>query len=112
METYRVFASPGYPFPEQWARETAAVSHARSPRDPGATQRQLAASRAVRYPPLSGITAPTVVISGADDPLSKPRAGRDTAAQIPGARFESYPGMGHNLPAELWDDVIAQMPGP
>lgn len=106
---YRSFSSPGYPFPEAWAREVATVSHARSPRDARTTQRQLAAGRATKLPPLSGITAPTLVVSGTDDPLIKPRAGRDTAAQIPGARFVEYPGMGHTLPEELWDDVIARM---
>ncbi len=110
VELFRAFASPGYPFPEQWAREAATVSHARSPRDPRTTQRQIAAARAVKLPPLSTITAPTVVISGADDPLLRPRAGRDTAARIPGARFKLYPGMGHNLPEELWDEIITQMP--
>lgn len=107
---YRAISSPAYPFPEAWARETATISHARSPRDPRTTQRQLAATRATKLPPLSGITAPTLVVSGEDDPLYKPRAGRDLAAQIPGSQFVLYPGMGHNLPEELWDDVIARMP--
>jgi len=107
---YRAMASPGYPFPEAWARQTATISQARSPRNPRTTQRQLAACRAVTFPPLSTITAPTLVVSGADDPLFDPRAGRDLAKQIPGAQFALYPGMGHNLPEELWDDLIAQMP--
>lgn len=107
---YRSFASSGYPFPEAWARTVATLSEARSPRDDSTTQRQLAAGRAVKLPPLSGITAPTLVVNGTDDPLIRPRAGRDTAARIPGARFKLYPGMGHTLPEELWDDVIAHMP--
>jgi pimeloyl-ACP methyl ester carboxylesterase len=106
VEIYRAIASPGYPFPEQWVRRTAEISEQRAPRDPMTTQRQLAAGRAQKSPPISGITAPTLVISGADDPLIKPVAGRDTAAKIPGARFVSYPGMGHNLPEELWPEVV------
>lgn len=106
VEIYRAIASPGYPFPEQWVRRTAEISEQRAPRDPKTTQRQLAAGRAQKSPPISGITAPTLVISGADDPLIKPVAGRDTAAKIPGARFVSYPGMGHNLPEELWPEVV------
>jgi pimeloyl-ACP methyl ester carboxylesterase len=78
--------------------------------DPLRTQRHLAAGRAVKkLPPLSTITAPTLVISGEDDPLIKVAAGRDTAKQIPGAMFVSYPGMGHNLPAELWPDIIGHI---
>jgi pimeloyl-ACP methyl ester carboxylesterase len=106
VEIYRAIASPGYPFPEQWVRRTAEISEQRAPRDPKTTQRQLAAGRAQKSPPISRITAPTLVISGADDPLIKPVAGRDTAAKIPGARFVSYPGMGHNLPEELWPEVV------
>jgi pimeloyl-ACP methyl ester carboxylesterase len=106
---YRAIASPGYPFPEEWARATAAISHDRSPRDPTSTQRQLAAGRAHRIPPISQVTAPTLVISGRDDPLIKATGGRDTAARIPGARFIAYPGMGHNLPEELWPAIADEI---
>jgi pimeloyl-ACP methyl ester carboxylesterase len=107
---YRAQASPGYPFPEEWVRETATLSHRRAPRDPGTTQRHLAAGRATKLPPLSAIEAPTLVVSGADDQLLKPSAGRDLAAQIPGAEFVVYLGVGHDLPEGIWDDVIARMP--
>jgi pimeloyl-ACP methyl ester carboxylesterase len=103
---YRTIASPGFPFPEEWARKAAGISYDRSPRDPKSTQRQLAAGRAQKLPPLSAITAPTLVISGQADPLLKVKGGRDTARRIAGATFVSYPGMGHNLPEELWPDII------
>ena len=106
---YRAIASPGFPFPEQWAREVAEISYDRSPRDPKAMQRQLAAGRAQKLPPLSAITAPTLVISGAADPLIKVSGGRDTARRISGATFVSYPGVGHNLPEEIWPDVIERI---
>ena len=109
VSVYRAIASPGFPFPEHWAREAAAISHDRSPRDPTSTQRQLAAGRAQKIPPISRIAVPTLVISGEDDPLIKPKGGRDTAARIPGARFVSCPGMGHNLPEELWPQIIGEI---
>jgi pimeloyl-ACP methyl ester carboxylesterase len=109
VAVYRAISSPGYPFPEQWARQAAEISHDRSPRDPTSTQRQLAAGRAQRIPPISGISVPTLVISGADDPLIKLKGGQDTAARIPGARFVTYPGMGHNLPEELWPRIIDEI---
>ncbi len=44
VRMFREFgASPSYPFPEEWARSVATISHDRSPRDPKSTQRQLAA---------------------------------------------------------------------
>ncbi|MCM3886153.1 alpha/beta fold hydrolase [Frankia sp. R82] len=106
---YRAIASPGYPFPEQWARQAARTSHERHPRDASTTQRQLAAGRAHRYPRLKTITAPTLVISGRDDPLIRWQGGRATAARIPGARFVCYPGMGHALPRELFGPVVHEV---
>jgi pimeloyl-ACP methyl ester carboxylesterase len=109
VSIFRAMASPGFPFPEQWAHQAATISHDRSPRDPTSTQRQLAAGRAQKFGPLSSITAPTLVISGADDPLVRSSGGMDTAARIPHARFVAYPGMGHNLPEELWPAIIDEI---
>lgn len=109
VQIYRLLASPGFAFPEDWARETARICQDRSPRDPTTTQRQLAAGRGVRLPPLSTITVPTLVISGEDDPLVKVKGGRDTAARIPGATLVTYPGMGHDLPRALWPQITARI---
>jgi pimeloyl-ACP methyl ester carboxylesterase len=109
VEIFRAIASPGYPFPEKWARAVAEVSHDRSPRDPRSTQRQLAAGRAQKIPPISGITVPTLVFCGRDDPIIKPRGSRDIAARIAGATLVIYPGMGHNLSEELWPDFMARI---
>jgi pimeloyl-ACP methyl ester carboxylesterase len=106
---YRAIASPGYPFPEEWARRASRISHERQPRDPSTTQRQLAAGRAHHYPRLETITAPTLVISGEADPLIRWQGGRDTAARIPRARFVLYPGMGHAIPQELFGHVIEEV---
>ena len=50
---------------------------------------------------LSGITAPTMVIHGADDPLVPLAGGEDTAATIPGAELHVLARMGHNVPKPL-----------
>ena len=109
VEMFRTFASPGYPFPEDWARSVATVSHDRSPRDPTSTQRQLAAGRAQKIPPISGISVPTLVFCGEDDPLIKPKGSKGIAARIPGATLVTYPGMGHALPEELWPDIVTRV---
>ncbi len=107
---YRAFgASPVYPFPEEWARAVATVSHDRSPRDPKSTQRQIAAGRAQKIPSISGITVPTLVFGGQDDPIIRPRGSKDIAARIGGARLIIYPGMAHSLPPELWPDIVTQV---
>jgi pimeloyl-ACP methyl ester carboxylesterase len=50
---------------------------------------------------LARITAPTLVIHGADDPLVPVAAGIDTARHIPGAQLKVVPGMGHDFAAAL-----------
>ena len=55
---------------------------------------------------LKTITAPTVVLHGADDPLVRVEGGRDTAATIPGAELRIVEGMGHDLPAAAHDAFI------
>ena len=55
---------------------------------------------------LKQITAPTMVIHGADDPLVPLAGGRDTAATIPGAKIVEIAGMGHNLPEPLIGEVL------
>ena len=109
VEMFRTFASPGYPFPENWSRSVAEISHDRSPRDPTATPRRLSVGRAQKIPAITGIKVPTLVFCGQDDPLIKPKASRDIAARIPGATLVTYPGVGHSLPEELWPDIVTQM---
>jgi pimeloyl-ACP methyl ester carboxylesterase len=58
----------------------------------------------VRY--TRRITAPTVVIHGTDDPMVRPRNGRNLARAIPGARFVVVDGMGHDLPEPVWRPVV------
>ena len=55
---------------------------------------------------MKKITAPTTVIHGIDDPLVPVHGGRDTAANIQGATLIEIPGMGHDFPVELYDQII------
>ena len=50
---------------------------------------------------------PVVVIHGVDDPLVPIEGGRDTAANCPDARMIEIPGMGHDLPVEVHEEIIA-----
>jgi pimeloyl-ACP methyl ester carboxylesterase len=43
------------------------------------------------------------------DPMLRPRASRDTAAAIPGARLVILPGVGHALPPATWPVIAQQM---
>jgi pimeloyl-ACP methyl ester carboxylesterase len=78
---------------------------------PAGTSRQLAAILASgdRREMLHGITASTLVIHGADDPLVRIAGGRDTAANIHGARLKIIPGMGHDFPPALMAGIAVMI---
>jgi 3-oxoadipate enol-lactonase len=59
-------------------------------------------------PDLGRITAPTLVIAGAQDHLCPPKAGEIIAAGIPGARLEVVEGSGHQLPVQR-PDALAEL---
>jgi len=60
-----------------------------------------------RKPRLAGITAPTLVIHGAEDPLIPVEGGKDTAEAIPGAELMIVEGMGHCLPKAAWPEIVS-----
>ena len=55
---------------------------------------------------LGKITAPTLVIHGAEDPLLPVSAGRDTARHIKDAKLMVVNGMGHDLPPGLLPRLV------
>ena len=103
VKLYGVIGSPAYPAAAPELRARIAASVRRSYR-PAATVRQLAAIMADgdRSALLPRITAPTLVIHGAADPLVPAPCGRELCRQIQGARIDVIEGMGHDLPQPLW----------
>jgi pimeloyl-ACP methyl ester carboxylesterase len=55
------------------------------------------------------ITAPTLVLHGAEDKLLSVEHGEHTAQTIPNARFKVYENMGHNLPDHIVPDLVNDM---
>ncbi|WP_410539513.1 alpha/beta fold hydrolase [Streptomyces sp. KL2] len=112
VRSFSVIGSPGYPATPEELRERAEAAYDRSPRSDGFA-RQYAAILASpdRTPHLRAVTAPALVVHGADDPLIDRSGGEATAAAIPGAELLVVPGMGHDLPEQLWPllaDAIAR----
>ena len=58
---------------------------------------------------VSQISAPTLVLHGAQDQLLVPEHGQHTAATITGAKFKVYENMGHNLPDDVVPFLVADM---
>jgi pimeloyl-ACP methyl ester carboxylesterase len=107
VEASRVIGSPGYPAPQAELERRVAAKYDRGYR-PAGTMRQYAAILASpdRTGGLRDVVAPTLVIHGADDPLITVGGGEATAAAVPGARLEIVPGMGHDLPPQLWPRIV------
>ena len=108
VEMFGVIGSPGYPSTREELRSRIGRSVRRA-YDPGGVARQLLAIIASgdRRKLLKTITAPTLVLHGADDPLVPLAAGRDTAQHIPGATLQVIDGMGHDFPEALMPRLAA-----
>jgi pimeloyl-ACP methyl ester carboxylesterase len=106
----RIIGSPGYPAPQDRVRAEAIEGYDRS-YYPAGIGRQFAAilgsGSLLHYD--RQITVPTVVIHGKADKLMRPFGGRAVARAIKGARLVLFDGMGHELPRELWDDIVGEL---
>jgi pimeloyl-ACP methyl ester carboxylesterase len=109
VETYRMIGSPSpVDFEDQFKRARAGQLFDRGIHPAGAARQMAAIVTAKdRTPQLAQIRAPTAVIHGDQDPLVNVSGGRATAEAIPGAELVVVPGMGHDLPRELWPQIIA-----
>jgi pimeloyl-ACP methyl ester carboxylesterase len=107
VKAYRVVGSPGFPFDEEGLRDRAGRAFDRG-HDPAGVMRQLAAVWASgdRTEALRGVDCPVLVIHGRDDPLAHVTGGEATAECIPGAELVIFDGMGHDLPQELWPEIV------
>lgn len=98
-----VIGSPAFP-PEPAVQRERLHGMVKRAWRPKGTVRQLVAVAADgdRSALLAQIQAPTRVIHGEADPLVPVAAGRDLLSRIAGAQGDFIPGMGHDLPAQLW----------
>ena len=107
VKTFELIGSPGFERDEAELRRFANTAFDRG-RSPAGGARQLAAILASgdRTSLLRRIAAPTLVIHGKADRLVRPSGGRATAKAISGARLLEIPGMGHDLPPEVWPQIF------
>jgi len=107
VNVWRKIWSPGFPFDEKRAREFIEKCYDRSYYPHGmARQNAALLVSGDRRPLLSSIKAPTLVIHGGDDPLIPVEGGKDTAKSIPGSKLLIIDGMGHDMPKEVWPQII------
>jgi len=108
VNTFRIIGSPAFPMPERLLRENVERAMARSISASGIARQMVAiVASGDRTPMLRKIVCPAMVIHGAADPLIPVACGQDTAAAIPGAALHVIEGMGHDLPPQLIERLLA-----
>jgi pimeloyl-ACP methyl ester carboxylesterase len=107
MRMWALIGSPGYPHDPERLRMRAGETFDRGVSAAGVSRQVLAIlSQPDRTDALSRLDMPALVIHGLADRLVHSSGGRATADAIPGAELLLIPGMGHNLPIELWPMII------
>ena len=102
-----ICASPRYPQNIDWLRELGGIAYDRC-YDPAGVDRQYAAMwrSPDRLDQLAAVRVPTTILHGDSDQLVDPAGSVDLHATIPGSVLTIYPGMGHELPQSLWNDIL------
>jgi len=108
IRIWQVIGSPAYPFDVDLERQRVADAYDRS-HDPEGVARQVAAilTASDRTEGLHAVRVPSLVIHGDSDTLVDVSGGEATAGAIPGAKLLILEGMGHDLPPELADRLLA-----
>ena len=101
-------AGPAYPIDAQ-AIDASARRDYRRAHSPNGTLRQIGAAlvQGDRRADLGRIRVAAEIVHGADDPLLDVAGAGAVAAAIPGARLTVIDGMGHDLPPQLSDQLLA-----
>ena len=105
---WKLIGSPGYPQTQERVESRAAETFDRGVSRAGVMRQMMAVltqpNRATR---LRGVQVPTLVVHGVDDKMVHVSGGRATAAAVPNAELLLVDGMGHDLPPQLFDTVVA-----
>ncbi len=105
-----VIGSPGYPADPAELRALVERNIDRRYYPAGAARQYLAVlASGDRVDLLKTVKVPTLVLHGADDPLLPVEGGRDVASLVPGAKIETFPGWGHDIPKEMVPKLVASI---
>ncbi|MGZ4428302.1 MAG: alpha/beta fold hydrolase [Nocardioidaceae bacterium] len=108
---WTVIGSPLYPDTPENVAERAGETWDRGVSASGVVRQMLAILTAPdRTRRLRGLRIPTLVVHGMNDKMVHVSGGRATSHAIPGSELLLVPGMGHDLPRDLYDtfaDAIA-----
>ena len=106
----KLIGSPAYPYEHNALATRVRTGIRRAYRPDGLVRQMLAIGADNQRPTVLGnIKSPTLVLHGDADKLVPIECGHDTARRIPGARFVSVPGMGHDLPPQVSDILLGHI---
>lgn len=106
VKSWTMIGSPDYPIPEEVARNRAAETFDRGISSDGILRHlQAVLAQPDRTRALRDLRMPALVIHGLKDKMVHISGGRATARAIPGADLLLVPGMGHDLPPEVWPTI-------
>ncbi|KRF13907.1 alpha/beta hydrolase [Nocardioides sp. Soil797] len=102
----KLIGSPSYPEPVERATKRSEDTFDRGLNGSGVLRHMMAIlTQPNRSRSLHSLTIPSQVIHGLSDRMVHVSGGRATSASIPGSELLLVDGMGHDLPAELWESV-------
>ncbi|NVO05382.1 MAG: alpha/beta fold hydrolase [Rhodoferax sp.] len=110
LRLFQAVGSPAFPIPAEEAAQRIRQAFRRSYRPVGTLRQMLAVvADGERAALLARITSPTLVLHGRADPLVPFACAEDTARRIPGATLFGIEGMGHDLPAQAVQHLLAAL---
>ncbi len=105
---WRMIGSPGYPSSLEKTETRARETFDRGVSGAGVLRQMVAiATQVNRSPRLHSVHIPALVVHGLDDVMVHVSGGRATAAAIHDAELLLIDGMGHDVPAELFETFAA-----
>lgn len=110
VRTWELIGSPAYKKSRAETEAFLSRLYARGITGDGVTRQTLAIMASPdRFAALGGISTPSLVLHGDQDPLVPLACGEDTAKAIKNAKMHVYRGMGHDLPDELIGDIAKKI---
>lgn len=107
LRTSAILGSPAFPGDEELARARAYETYDRGWTASGVTRHMLAVlAQPDRTKDLAKLDLPVTVIHGLNDPLVHRSGGKAVANAVPGAEHLEIAGLGHDLPAQLYDTYV------
>jgi len=107
LRMQELVGSVTYPTDRREVRERAEETYDRGWSASGVLrQMQATLSQPDRTTDLHRLDLPVCVIHGLEDPMIHPSGGRATAAAVPGSELILLPGLGHDLPRQLYPTFV------